>query len=37
LTPPKGAAALETIPVLKPIIAVSSLSIMRWPRARSRV
>ena len=37
LTPPKGAAALEMTPALRPIIPVSSRSIMRMPRFRSCV
>lgn len=37
LTPPKGAAALEMTPALRPIIPVSSAEIMRMPRFRSCV
>ena len=37
LTPPNGAAALETRPVFRPIIPVSSWSISRCARARSVV
>src|SRR6266576_788022 len=37
LTPPKGAAGLETTPWLSPIIPVSSLSQTRSARERSRV
>lgn len=37
LTPPKGAAAFEMTPALRPIMPVCSFSIMRMPRARSWV
>ena len=37
LTPPKGAPALDTIPWLRPTIPVSSPSITRRARLRSRV
>src|SRR5690606_34016976 len=36
-TPPKGAAALETTPALRPIMPVSRASIMRLPRCRFSV
>src|SRR5690606_31731434 len=37
LTPPNGAAAFETTPTFRPIMPVSSASIIRWPLARSSV
>ena len=35
--PPKGPAAFETTPTLRPIMPVSMRSIMRWPRLVSSV